>query len=263
MADYSAQDIGKVLSHLEVNLGDHIFIHSNLAAFGTLEGVRKSDELCENFEKELRNVIGPQGTIVVPAFTYSPSKDEVFDLNSSIKNMGIFSEWIRRNPSSTRSLDPFYSVAALGDHANELTTGAPENSFGEDCFFERFLRLNGKILNFNLDAGSTFLHYVERRLSVPYRFDKTFTAKIVVDGKFSTTKSTIWVRDLLDPETEADFAKFDLYCETNRILKRTPLGRGIVTCISARDSYRIVEEQIRSREDFLIRGSGEVKHVRQ
>ena len=32
----------------------------------------------------------------------------------------------------------------------------------------------GKICNINLDSGSTFIHYFERKLKVNYRYDKTF-----------------------------------------------------------------------------------------
>ena len=43
---------------------------------------------------------------------------------------------------------------------------------------------NNKVFcNLNFDAGSTFVHYVERSLKVPYRFDKSFSGIFRRKGK--------------------------------------------------------------------------------
>ena len=85
----------------------------------------------------------------------------------------------------------------------------PENSYGEDSFFDRFYKVGGKICNFNnFDAGSTFVHYVERKLGVPYRFDKTFLGQISNGEKLKKSKGTIFVR-ILEDGTQAKFEEFD------------------------------------------------------
>ena len=77
-----------------------------------------------------------------------------------------------RNIDSIRSYDSSYSVLGIGKNALRMIENAPINSFGENSFFERFYQSEEKILNLNFDAGSTLIHYFERLLNVPYRFDK-------------------------------------------------------------------------------------------
>ena len=55
----------------------------------------------------------------------------------------------------------------------------------------QFHRLGGKVLNLNFDAGSTLIHYVERELRVPYRFDKSFTGTIREQGRERGARSVI------------------------------------------------------------------------
>ena len=167
--------------------------------------------------------------------------------------MGAFSEWVRKQPGAIRSLDPCFSIVALGGAAHELTRDMPQNSFGEESFFHRLFKRNGMILNINLNSGSTFIHFVERCLKVPYRFDKTFLGVINHEGE-KAVKSTIWVRDLSDPVTEADFSKFHRLAVSAGLNSRLSIGRGSVNLIRSRDTYDLIEDEIRSDSLFLTKG---------
>lgn len=241
------------LSRLPLGQGDVIFTHSNLGFFGRPEGGLSSDQLCEMFFEAIMAALGGDGTLIVPAFTYSFPRKQVFDIRESILPMGVFAEWIHRQPESIRSEDPCYSVVAIGGNAASLVDNAPSNSFGDNSFFDRFDRVGGKVLNLNFDAGSTFIHYVERRLNVPYRFDKTFSGAIVRNGETCSATSTIWVRYLSDDSLEFDSKAFSkLACE-NDMFHIERLGRGQVGLISARDTYKLIEETLPKRPWFLTK----------
>lgn len=230
-----------------------IFTHSNLGFFGRPEGVVGSAQLCEMFFGAIMAVLGENGTLVVPTFTYSFPRKQVFDPLESPSAMGIFAEWVRCHPDSIRSEDPCYSVAAIGGNAASLVGNVPPNSFGDDSFFDRFYRAGGKVLNMNFDAGSTFIHYVERKLDVPYRFDKTFGGVITRNGEKHPSSSTIWVRYMSDNALEFDSKPFNKLARENDVFRVESLGRGQIGIISAKDTYKLIYETLPQRPWFLTK----------
>lgn len=197
--------------------------------------------------------LGDKGTLVVPTFTYSFPRKQVFDPFDSPSAMGVFAEWVRCHSDSIRSEDPCYSVAAIGGDASSLVSNVPQNSFGDDSFFDRFYQADGKVLNLNFDAGSTFIHYVERKLNVQYRFDKTFNGLITKNGVNHPAASTIWVRYLSDDALEFDSKPLDKLARENRIFSHASLGRGQIGLISAQDTYKCISETLPKRPWFLTK----------
>ena len=250
-AHYSAGDLAAALQRLPLAKGDVLFLHSNIGFFGRLEGITASEEVCRLFFDALMHRLGGNGTLVVPTFTFSFPRRQVFDPAESASEMGTFAEWLRRQPEARRSCDPCYSVAAVGAQAETLTAQAPENSFAPDGFFGRFLDVDGMVLNLNFDAGSTLLHYLERQFKVPYRFDKTFEGHIHEHGETRLAKNSIYVRYLSSKATAPVFEPFhDLACAAGLFLSE-PLGRGQIGCIRAADCQRLLAETLPTRPWLL------------
>lgn len=248
---YSAYDIYYAMESLGIKRGDILFIHSNIGFFGRCAAVKSPDDLCKSFYMAIRDQIGDEGTICVPAFTYSYPCGLPFE-KSALTKMGTFAEWIRTHPLAYRSLDPCYSVAAIGADAKKLVTCVSRNSFDRNSFFGRFYRSNGKILNMNFDAGSTFIHYVERDLNVPYRFDKSFHGTTIEGGLEYSTTQTIWCR-YMHPLLEARFEAFDKRARAWETFKTAKLGRGEVGVISARDTRNLVKLALMEHPWFLTK----------
>ena len=253
MIHFTADDLDRVLAQLPLERGDVVFSHSNLGFFGKPEGISSMDDMCAMFLDAIFARLGPDGVLVVPTFTYSFPRGEIFDPAETASGMGAFAEWVRLHPDSRRSHDPCYSVAAIGARAAAFTDDAPENSFGPDSFFDRFHEAGGKVLNFNFDAGSTYVHYVERVLGVPYRFDKSFQGILRQDGHDTEARSIIWVRYLSDDALEAAFEPFDQLARTCGMFRTAPLGRGAIGLISAADTFHLIAETLPKRPLFLTR----------
>ena len=251
--DYQREELTTALAKLPLGHGDVLFCHSNLGFFGRMTGTQNIDELCEIFFEEILARVGPHGTLVVPTFTYSFPRREIFDVQRTSSKMGAFSEWVRRRPNAIRSRDPCYSVAAVGADAESLTRDVSTNSFDENSFFGRFSRRNGKILNLNFDAGSTFVHFVERKLNVPYRFDKSFVGVMRDNDVDRSVSSTIWVRYLCDDSLEAAFEAFDEAARAERLFVTVPLGRGQLGSISAEATGDLIRRLIVRRPWFLTK----------
>lgn len=254
-SDYTRSDIVSSLRAAGIEEGDSVFSHSNLGFFGQLEGADSKKEYCDIFYGAIRDVIGESGTFVVPTFTYSFTDGDFFDPSETESDMGMLSEYIRTHPESIRSSDPNFSVAAIGPNAEYFTKNPPSHSFGKDSFWERFLGAQGEFCNFNFDSASTFLHYVERCLDVPYRWDKPFAGTLRQENSEQPQVFYHYVRDLQSDHHAPNFEDFDKYATEKGLVNRENLGKGQIVNISAQDTYDIVEEGYLENKSFLISGS--------
>ena len=166
----------------------------------------------------------------------------------------MFSESIRKEKESFRSSDPNFSVVAIGDKAEFFTKNVNNNPFGQNSFCERFLERKGKFCNFNFDSASTFIHYVERLLNVPYRFDKAFEGILIDDEKKIHKTFYHYVYDLSKPENSPDFSKFHKKAKEKGLVKIANLGRGQIVCINAKDTLELIKAEIKTDPNFLIQG---------
>jgi aminoglycoside 3-N-acetyltransferase len=254
-SDYTRSDIVDSLRAVGLGEGDSVFSHSNLGFFGQLEGGNSMEEYCQIFYDAIRNVIGESGTFVVPTFTYSFTDGNFFDPSETESDMGMLSEYIRTLPKSIRSSDPNFSVTAIGPNAEYFTKNPPSHSFGQNSFWERFLAAQGKFCNFNFDSASTFIHYVERCLDVPYRWDKPFAGTLRQGNSEQRRVFYHYVRDLQSDDSTPNFEGFDKYASEEGVVNRRDLGKGQVVMISAQDTYDITESGYLNDQSFLISGS--------
>ena len=226
--DYTQTDIVKVLCSLGIRTGNTVFVHSNLGFFGRCRHAGSAEALCKIFYDAFFEVIGPQGTLVVPTFTYSYCHGELYDPNCTVSHMGIFAEWLRKQPEAVRSMDPNFSVAAIGKRAKVLTSCFHEHSFGAGCFWEELEKIDGVICCMNFDAGTTFLHYLEKKYDVPYRFDKVFRGKTLIDGKYVDGVAYHFCVSEDKDEDRCDTERFHRICIDQGIAKTSVLGKGTV-----------------------------------
>ncbi|HSH01832.1 MAG TPA: AAC(3) family N-acetyltransferase [Anaerolineae bacterium] len=237
---YTQAEFVTALKNIGIKRGDTLYSHSNIGFFGRPEGAKTVADAFEIILEAVLTVIGAEGTLVVPTFTYSFPKNQIFDYNETASTCGVFTEMLRQYPDVHRSLDPCISVAAIGAKAVELTTNMPVNAYGVDSFFDRFYAHNGIICNFNFDAGSTFIHYVERCLNVPYRFDKLFKGQIIYNDQIIDGESCLFVRYLADG-TEAKFEPFDRLARLEGLYRTQRVGRGFVGAISAKQTFDLIK----------------------
>ena len=252
MNDYKRTDILDALSKVGISSGDTIYCHSNIGLFGIIEDYRSKRGVCEEFYKAIFDIIGSEGTLIVPTYTtHIPSNNEVFDPNSTVSKMGVFAEYIRMLPESIRSLDPFYSISAIGKDANYYCDNIPNNSFSKSSSFDRIYINNVKIVCFN-HPGCTFLHFVERELKVPYRFDKTFICRYVINNKLLEEEWKIWVRYLSDDKLVHSPIKFVNFIKNELIAKFANLGRGEVLSIETSKVFDSVRFGLKKDPWFLV-----------
>jgi len=246
MFDYTKSDILKVLKKVGLKKGDNVFCHSNIGFFGKLKDIRTKNQLCKIFYKSIFDIIGNKGNLIVPTFSYSFFRKKNFKKNDTLSNMGIFSEWVRKNKNSERSNDPNFSVSCIGPDKFFFCTNYSKNTYSDESFFHKFHQSNGKILNFNF-PGSTIIHYYEKKLGINYRFDKKFSG--LSDGKNETW--TVFSRKLSSKSfTHNPFPITD-YIKKRKIAYYTILGKGEVLCISSQNFFNSIKNVLKKKKFFL------------
>lgn len=255
--NFTKSDIIKQLKKSGIQKDDSIFIHSNIGFFGRLENAKNSEEYCEIFKDAIFNVIGDNGTLIVPTFSLSFCNNQIFDKQQTLSfECGILSEFIRQQKNSERSDDANFSVCAIGAKSNYFTNKVSEYSFGRDSFWDRLWQKNGKICRFNMSPDyNTFIHFVERKLNVPYRYDKEFRGISIIDGKKVERKYYHFVYDLDNPSLVPDLSKLEQKCKELGFLHTEVLGKGQIVVISTKDVYNIINNEIKKDLNFLVKGN--------
>jgi aminoglycoside 3-N-acetyltransferase len=201
-------------------------------------------------------VLGPDGTWILPAYTYSYPKGEVFDPATTppTKDMGALSLALWRHPDAVRSLDPIFSVVAIGGRARELVAGVPDNCFGPDSLYARLDAADAAMCNIGIGSHSLHLHYIEQKIGVDYRFLKRFTGVSVVDGEERETGIDYNVRGLDEPRHVAYFMRLDRDGRADGSVRAARLGRGEMNMIRARRMEELVREGIARDPEYLVLG---------
>lgn len=165
-----------------IGAGDTLFLHSDAIVTAQM-GPKPQEERFHLLLDALMEAIGPEGTLIVPTFTYSFCRNEVFDVWKTPclpKDVGLFPEFVRNRERVTRSLCPIFSVAALGRHAGILRDIEIGDCFGAKSIFGWLHQRNAKIVWLACPFDRvTFVHYVEQHHGVPYRYHKSFVGRIV------------------------------------------------------------------------------------
>src|SRR5277367_29706 len=136
--DYSQSDLVDGLRAIGIGPGDVVYAVVNLEALGKMKGCSGGEEQFQCVLGALQEVVGASGTVLVPTYTFSFCRGEIFDVQSSPSIKGPWSpsteflEYFRLLPGVIRSADPIHSVAGAGPRAAEILSDVPPSCFGED-----------------------------------------------------------------------------------------------------------------------------------
>jgi aminopeptidase-like protein/aminoglycoside N3'-acetyltransferase len=249
-ASYSATDLVQSLRLVGLRSGDIVFFQVSHITLGREESGLSGDALYESILSSISDVIGPQGTMLLPAFSLSFCRNEDFDPQATSAVPGGWSssleflEFVRRRPGVVRSVDAILSVAGLGPQAEQLLSRLPNTSYGTDCLYQRLLQAKAKICG--IGAGldeSPFLHYAEVALGVPYRYNKLFTGVVVESGN---RRKQGWVLSV--PVRAENGAQNRIHLEgTARSEGRSRVARvgmGEVASVSCESIYELMSREI-------------------
>jgi aminoglycoside 3-N-acetyltransferase len=254
--DYRRKDIVEGLRTIGLRAGDVVLTHASVGMLGRPEVGLDQEALAELFLSAFREVLGPCGIWILPAYTYSYTVGEVFDPTTTPpRRMGLLSDALYRRPDAARSLDPIFSVIAFGDNAAELLgSTASDNCFGPESIYARLLEADGAICNVGLGSHSALVHHVEQKLRVPYRFVKRFRGTSIIESRPHETVVAYNVRSLEEPRHVPYFMRLDADARATGRVKTVRVGRGEINLIRARDMQDLIVTGLARDPEYLVLG---------
>lgn len=177
-------NIKKNLQRIGLENGMIVYVHSSMSSFGYVRGGHDS------VINPILNIIGNEGTIVMPTFTH---KTDIFNPENTKSWTGAISESLRYKKNSIRSVHPTHSVAAFGALASEITKGHEKSKspFDEKSPFHKLANKESYILMLGTENNS-MIHYVQNKVNFPNLFlEGIFDCKYILNEKIKSMKTKI------------------------------------------------------------------------
>jgi aminoglycoside 3-N-acetyltransferase len=232
-------DIINGLKKLNLDVGDHVIVHSALSSFGEVES--GADTIID----AIIEVIGPEGTLVTPAFG---SGDKVFDPDKSGTNLGIIPLTLLKREGVCRSRHPLASVAAVGSKASWLTEKHEEakTAHGQETPYTKLSMISGKILLLGVDQDrNTFLHSIEAIAGLPYLRP---LSGFYVDEK-GQIKSDSWESF---PGPHRDFISLQVWMESLGLTKKVKIGNSVAQVMDIEPLKEALTTQLHKNSGLFI-----------
>ena len=219
--------------------GDLVLGHFALSQFGYIEG--GAEALIET----LLSILGPDGTLVMPAFTFSWVGHLPYDSRTTPSRVGAVTDCFWRRPGVRRSAHPTHSFAAVGRHASALLAGhdSSRSPLSEDGPLGRLAALDGKILLFAPPSANTILHLGEYRAGLPLL---GFLCPVVENGVR---------REALVPDCpwHGRFAAAYEKLYARSLVQEAVLGESVLRTMRGRDAVSAQAEVMRETPEALLR----------
>lgn len=182
---YTASELIGFMQKQGLKKGSNVLLHSSWDEFYNFKGTPNE------FIDAIIEAIGPEGTLVMPAYPFLRKKESIFDLKRTPTAAGLIPEVFRNYSGVKRSVN-IHSVCALGKYADFLTA---EHIHSVTCWdkkspYYKLSEIDGIV--FGIGLGKTFvgtiMHCVDSLLreEIPYFeqfFTRTQTMKVkLLDG---------------------------------------------------------------------------------
>jgi aminoglycoside 3-N-acetyltransferase len=246
------KDIFKSFKRAGISPSDTVMIHGDTgiaAQFNLSTNIKKIQYMISSVKSYFNN----KGTVIVPTFSYSFTKKESYNRFSTPSDIGDFSNYFWKTEGVKRSNNPIFSVASIGKYSSEFSKSRVDDCFGKDTAFDLLHRLNGKIICLGCEFNRiTFVHYVEQKYNVHYRYFKNFSGDIYINNKPLHLKTSYYVRNLrMNSDCDLNILKNE--CLKKKKLHSVPIGRFYLLAINARDFYKIAWRLLKEDKSSLIK----------
>jgi aminoglycoside 3-N-acetyltransferase len=197
MSDYIK--LKDIIKQFPFKKGDNIFLTSDVKQllYSCME--HNDDTDLNVFIDSIIEVIGEEGTLVIPTFNWGFCKGQPFDYYKTPCKTGSLGKIALKRDDFKRTKHPIYSFAVWGKGQAELCAMNNKSSFGADSPFTYVTKHHFQNLFVDKDCQHSFVyvHYVEEQVGISYRYLKDFTADYT--DEFGVTKQATYsmnVRDL-------------------------------------------------------------------
>ena len=248
---YTVNEIKSALLETGAADCDYLFIHSDIMFGRPAEGFKKKEYL-ETLYLVLKEA--KINNLIIPTFTYSFPNHEDYDILNSRTSMGAFNEFLRKTPGRYRTDDPLLSVS-VPETLSIQFDHVSNHSLGESSALYILHHTDGvKFLFFGAEMADcfTYVHYVEKLMDVPYRFDMPFEGEIIYpDGTRKQRTQTIHTQ-CEGAVLPSKYDYFETEMEEKGYLRKRRIADKYIACLSEKDAYREIKEHIKNDINYYL-----------
>ncbi|MDP1622527.1 MAG: AAC(3) family N-acetyltransferase [Bacteroidales bacterium] len=243
-------DFFDALCSINANEADVLYIHTALN-FGVPGNLRKK-ELLDSIYDTLRE-LGVE-TIIFPAYTFSFCNGVGFDVQHTKTQMGLLNDFVRQKDEAIRSVDPLMSNVLVGKHT-DFVTKTGKCSVGKNSTFDLLhnTELKVKFLFFGPKIGDcfTYMHFIEERENVPYRYRRMFTGEITDGSRFYEDRFELFVRYGNVFPGQGSYVYENILLERG-IAKKKKIGDSAITILEEEPAYDCYLDLLKLSPSFYI-----------
>lgn len=247
--EYRVSDLQDALCKLGIKTGDTVCIHSQIYSLGIPAMPR--NEYLNMILKVFKEAVGDDGTVIMPAFSYSFCEKQIFDVQHSKSTVGLLTEFFRNSRDVSRTVHPIFSFSVWGRRRKEFMEIGPD-AFSMDSVYGKMIQGNDKMVMLGADKGYTIYYLAEESIGVSHRFFKNFSG-IVRDGEKEYELTVPYYVRHLDKRSEENPQIVSAYLLDKGIEKKVPFGWGSISSFLCKPMFESIAEKLKEDEAFFLK----------
>ncbi|HVJ53580.1 MAG TPA: AAC(3) family N-acetyltransferase [Aliidongia sp.] len=229
--------------------GTPILVHSDLLRIGIPDGLTEPEAQCEAWIALLMEAAGNR-PVLLPTFNYDFPRTRLFDPARDPGQIGALSRHCVEHHAALRTRTPIFNFCVFGN--DDLPLAAEAEPFGPESLFATLHERNAAILFLGADMiANTFIHYVEERLDIGYRYVKPFPGEIIEDGERRPIDFRYRVRPRIDGAVAYGDLGRPLLQEAGK-LQIAAIGHGTAMMFRARDYVDLIGGRMQDDELYVL-----------
>ena len=252
--NFTYDDLKNSLIKTGLKKKDSIFLTTSLGNLGVPFTKNKNFILIISrwLKKSIEEIIGKNGNIFVPTYSYTFSgKKKFFYTKKTKAKIGYFPNFFLKQKRVFRSHDPMMSIAGTGPNAKNILNNISNSSFGKNSVFEKLLNIrNLKCCTIGLSYNwIPFLHYLDWRNDAPFRFDKIFEGYIN-----NKRKKWIFFARHLRKETVSNGYKLGYRALKNKLYSKSIIGKSQIFVINYENFFYFAKRLTKNNKWLTVNG---------
>lgn len=230
-----------------IKKGDTLFVSSDVTML--LYKFHKNKEMLNlnDFIDFLQSLVGKNGNIIFPTYNWDFCSGKSFDYHKTPSMTGSLTNIALKRKDFKRTKHPIYSFAVWGKDKDYLTSLDYVDSFGGESIFAWFEMVKAKNIFINVPYvnSATFIHHIEQKNSVNYRYIKDFTANYIdKNGNNSQKTYSMFVR-YLDKNVETLIEPMHEIFVKHKAVTESKFYDSTFRILDMPKAYKLVEEDIK------------------
>lgn len=234
------------------------FLHFDSMGFFRLSN--KKNAMLESLNTLFHLIEEKGGNILVPSYSYTYTKQQLFSLRNTLSDLGRVSDFLRAANPEKRTTDANFSYLCFGKNFSQKYFEARDwNTFGDSSLIADIFNQDG----FLMSAGdklhySTEIHFLEKMLNVSYRFDKDFSGKIeLLDGAVKDQTVKYFCRDVEFSNKYNSIVSFERLFSDMKLaglIQDFVIDDGIeINCVRFQIVYGFIKDKLKRDPFYLMK----------